>query len=133
MDVIRAANDATARPRQVVSLIAQLPVEAPAEMTLVGLADWTTYFAVDWLFVSSRIDAAIDRRLQDGLSWSAADDLGTLYSGGDYGGGGGGNCTRWHALTWFAPALDPRATSLTLTTTSPLDGSPVATTVPVRS
>jgi hypothetical protein len=101
-------------------------------MLLVCLEDWTTFFALRWFFATTSIDSEIDRRLQAGLEWTAVDDLGTHYRGGDYGGGGGGgNCSHWVTTSWFSPRLDPRARQLTFSTSSPTDATPLAVTLDV--
>ena len=87
LDVIRAANDPAARPVRVIGLVASCPITPPAEMVLVGLEDWTTFFVLRWFFATTSLADDIDRRLQAGLEWTAVDDLGTHYRGGDYGGG----------------------------------------------
>lgn len=99
-------------------------------MVLVCLEDWTTFFALRWFFATTSLDDDIDRRLQAGLEWTAVDDLGNRYRGGDHG-GGGGNAGHWVTTSWFAPRLDPRARQLTLSTSSPADATPLAVTVDV--
>ncbi len=130
LEVIRAANDPAARPVRVIGLVASCPITPPAEMVLVCLEDWTTFFTLRWFFGTPSLADDIDRRLQAGLKWTAVDDLGTDYRGGDYG-GGGGNASHWVTTSWFAPRLDPRARRLTLSTSSPTDATPLAITLDV--
>lgn len=122
-DVIRAACDQAGRPIRVVALNQQL-LDPPAEMVLLGLEEWTTSFTVHWFFATSDPSDAIDLRLQNGLTWDLIDDQANHYRGGDYG-GGGGNSPNWRKASYFAPALAPEATRLTVRVTSPVTGKSI--------
>ncbi len=127
-DVLAAANDPAARPVRVLPLVADVPMGGPAQMTLISIEAWSTFFALRWYFTTSQPSDEVDRRLQARGEWSATDDAGNLYSGGDYG-GGGGSCLSWMMTTWFAPALATEAQLLTLLLQSPIDGQQVQTTL----
>jgi hypothetical protein len=120
--VLRAANDEQARPVRSTGVMAQCPVELPAEMTIISVEEWTTYFALHWWYATPEPSTAMDLRLQDGLSWSGVDDAGGTYLGGDFG-GGGGNSPRWVATTMMGPALRTDWIRLDLGATNPSGGS----------
>ena len=105
-EVIRAANDPTSRPVRVIAVNKRLPLTPPAELTILSMECWTTFLVVHWFFVTSEASDEVGQRLQDGLEWHGEDDVGGVYLGGDYGGGGGAS-TRWTRTAWLAPHLDP--------------------------
>lgn len=120
--IVHAANDDTSRPLAVVALNQSCPVGPPAEMRLLSLERWTTFFAIHWFFTTAEPSDEVDLKLQHGLRWRGTDDRDNVYSGGDYG-GGGGNSPHWRKTSWFAPPLDPAAMQLNLECESPVDGS----------
>lgn len=119
--VLRAANDELARPVRSTGVMVRCPVEPPAQMTIISIEEWTTYFALHWWYATPEPSATIDLRLQEGLSWSAVDDAGGAYLGGDFG-GGGGNSPRWVTTTMMGPALRTDWTTLDLQATNPNGG-----------
>lgn len=119
---MRADCDEGNRPLRATGLMAACPVSPPAEMTIISLEEWTTSFAIRWWFATPQPSTAIDLLLQDGLHWSAVDQTGASYIGGDFG-GGGGNSPRWVASTIFAPALPANWDTITLRVSSPIDGT----------
>lgn len=122
--IVRAANDEASRPVDVIALNLSCQVSSPAEMRLLSLERWTTFFAIHWFFATREPSDEVDARLQGGLRWRGRDDQGNTYRGGDYG-GGGGNSPHWRKTSWFEPPLDRSASQLTLECESPVDGSPV--------
>jgi hypothetical protein len=120
--IVTAASDHSARPVRVIGLNQRCPLEPPAEMILLSLELWTTFFALRWSFGTAKPADEIDLRLEAGLTWEATDDRKNHYIGGDYG-GSGGNSPHWVATTWFSPTLEPTAGSLKLRFDSPLGDS----------
>ncbi len=114
------------RPVNAVGLIHHMPLVG-ADLVLLALEQWTKAFAIPWVFFGEEpilAPEAIERRLLNCLQWMAVDDLGNRYDGFDLS-GGGGTAAGYDSTAWFVPALDPRAQSLTITVTNPVDGSAV--------
>src|SRR5207253_516098 len=86
-EIVTAANIPT-RPVRVIPLMHSCRLQEPAEMTLLSLEQWTTFFALRWFFATTKPADDIDLRLQAGLRWEGDDDRGNHYIGADYGGGG---------------------------------------------
>lgn len=97
-----AVGEPAARPRRVRELLQVLDIDPPAEMMLIGIDDWTTFFSLRWFFTTRVVNDDVDHRLQSGLGWDLSDNLGNPYVGGDYG-GGGGNSAHWTFTSQFAP------------------------------
>ncbi|MCU1401447.1 MAG: hypothetical protein JWN62_4556 [Acidimicrobiales bacterium] len=121
--ILEALASQSSRPERVVELLQSFEVAPDTMLTMIGAEVWTTYFILRWEFRAAGEDPVIDRRLTDGLAWTATDDLGTDYVGGDFG-GGGGNSRQWTYSSTFAPALDPMASLLDVVLTSPVNGEP---------
>ena len=107
---IDADGDPAERPRRVRELLQALDIDPPAEMMLIGIDEWTTFFSLRWFFTTRVVNDDVDHRLQSGLAWDLSDDLGNAYLGGDYG-GGGCNSAHWTITSQFAPAVHSGARS----------------------
>ncbi len=99
-------------------------------MILLTLVRWTTAFAVTWFFTANEPSTEVDLRLQEGLRWTAHDELGNSYEGFDIG-GGGGNSPHWRYTSWFVPAVPAGARTLAISVTNPADGVAVTSEVPL--
>jgi hypothetical protein len=126
--VLDVIGDPSARPRRVRELLQILEIEPPGEMTLIGIDEWTTFFELRWFFTTSVIDDDVDDRLHARLTWELNDDLGNIYLGGDYG-GGGGNSAHWTFTSQFAPCIHECASSLSISVNSPISGRLLTATI----
>jgi hypothetical protein len=114
----------TVRPDRVIPLSADLSDVCGSHLHLLSIETWTTWF--DLTIAGSHVGPWA-MSLTRSMRWSATDDQGQTYTGTLL--GSSSHPSLVTAELSFIPALNPAATSLTLTFPRSLGGAPVRTTV----
>jgi hypothetical protein len=123
--VCQAKQPPTALPEAVLALNARLPGAIATDLVIPTLTCWPTWFDLD---VTGPVDGPWGASLANpGKTWSIDDDRGNRYIGACLGGSSRFDLSTHHLS--FIPALDPSASTLTLTFPPSIDGTSTSTTV----